>query len=127
MTNQEYANGLRAAADFYENQAEIATPHEHVVTNYSVHSKKDAAAVIRALGACDKNYTVSQLQISKEIAPGFSLRFVFSRDQVCERVVVATKVIPEHTLPASEETVVPARVEEIVEWRCGSILEGQAA
>lgn len=122
MTHLEYAAGLRAAAEFYENHAEIKMPHEMSVTNYSTHSKKDAADVLRAVGECQKDYSESQLTIKKEIAPGFFLRFVFSRERVCERVVVGTKIIPSHVLPARGETTVPERIEEMVEWRCGSIL-----
>ena len=59
--------------------------------------------------------------LSRSVGP-ILLELHGDREQVCERVVVGTKIEPEHSVPAAPEQVVPARTIELVEWRCGSLL-----
>jgi hypothetical protein len=115
MTNQEYANGLRAAADWYELHPEVKIPQSQV-ENCLVKDKDDAVLVVKALGNCDKNYSAALLTIMKEITPGFFLKFVFWRNAVCERVVTGKTTIAAHTKQIPEEVI------EEVEWRCAPIL-----
>lgn len=124
-----YVAGLRAAADFYEQHTDVKTPGDTSLNNYVVNTKEDARAIIKALGSCVKFYDDVYFRIVKEISPGFSLRFVLMRDNVCEKVQVGTKVVPEHVIPpepAREEKFVPRREEPIYEWRCASILAPSA-
>ena len=120
-----YVNGLRAAADFYEQHVDVKLPGDTGINNYIVNTKEDARVIIKALGSCKKKYDDVYFHISKEISPGFTLRFVLTRDNVCEKVQVGTKSVPEHVIPAEparEEKVVLAREEPIWEYRCPSIL-----
>ena len=120
-----YVTGLRAAADFYEQHPEIVVPSETAITNYRVDSKEEARLVIKAVGTCQKKYDEYNFTVVKEITPNFNLRFVFLRDTVCEKVIVGTKVVPEHVIPAEparEEKFVPRREEPVYEYRCPSIL-----
>jgi hypothetical protein len=116
-------------ADYYEAHEEIKLPHDYTsIDNFAMHSKEDAATVIRSLGKCVKQYNDHALYIMKEMAPGVSIRFVFNRQQVCERVVVGQKVTPAQVLPPRlTETIIPEKVEDIVEWRCGSILASEVS
>lgn len=122
MSNAEaerrhYTAGLRALADFYDAHPEIATPEpEHSV--YSMNEKEEAAAVVRALGKCEKRYADNMFYISREFGP-ITLKFVFYRSAVCVRKVVAVEEVPEEVIP---ERVVPAHKREIVEWECEPIL-----
>lgn len=124
-----YVAGLRAAANFYERHMDVKTPGDTSLVNYIVNTKEDARTIIKALGSCEKSYDDVYFRITKEISPGFSLRFVLMRDNVCEKVQVGTKVVEEHVIPAEparEEKLVPRREEPIYEWRCASILAPDA-
>jgi hypothetical protein len=66
-----------------------------------------------------KNGDEQFLRLTKRFGT-VKLRAVFSRTEVCERIVLGTEEIPEYVQP---EKVIPAHVKEIVEWRCPSLLE----
>lgn len=121
MTNLEYANGLRLAADFYEAHPEIPVPGDKL-DNFSTNGKDMARLVVKALGYCDKKYYDNGLLDITAKRGAITLRFVFLRDDVCEKVVVGTKTIPAHVIPATAEVEVPEQVIEETEWRCGSLL-----
>lgn len=127
MTNAEYAIGLRAAADFYEQNPSIPVPSSDL-SNFATNGKEMARIVVKALGHCDKLYSESGLLTVSAVRSGLTLRFVFHREDVCEKVVVGTKTIAAHVRPAREEEHVPECVIEETEWRCGSLLaESEAA
>ena len=50
---------------------------------------------------------------------GMQVQIVVARDSVCERVVTGTRTRTVEARPAVEEHTVE---EEIVEWRCSSVL-----
>ena len=68
MRNEEYAQGLRLLADFYEQHPEIQLPlldtvrtgdkdYEFTgVSIYNVDSMEQMRAIVRALGSCRKEY-----------------------------------------------------------------------
>lgn len=116
LTHAQFAAGLRAVADFYEQHEEIALPHEPYISNFSVNTKEEAVLVAKALGTFDKVYRDDSFQILKEVVPGFQMRFYFNRASVCERVVKGTTTIAAHV------EHVPERVIEDVEWRCHPLL-----
>lgn len=118
MTGKEYADGLRAIASWYEAHPEIPLPADANISNAFCQSKDDAAAVIRALGKCQKEYSEKLLTISRKFGQ-VTAQFLFWRDQVCVRKVVGTREIPEQKIEAH---TIPASVEEIVEWDCQPIL-----
>ncbi len=61
------------------------------------------------------------IRLTKRFGPYVKAWDAVNRVEVCERVVVGTRIVE-----ASPEYVIPARPqheEEIIEWKCGSILE----
>lgn len=118
---QEYANALRAIADFIEAHPDIAVP-TGALACYSMDEREDAARVLAALKPCNKKYSDNLFRIERAFGP-ITLEYVFYRDKVCTKRVVGTKVIPAQSIPALE---IPERVEEIVEWDCGEPLLPQA-
>jgi hypothetical protein len=47
-----------------------------------------------------------------------------SKKDICRRIQVGEKEIPEQIIPAKPEEIIPAHTEPIYEWRCPeSILE----
>jgi acyl carrier protein phosphodiesterase len=118
---QEYANALRAIADFVEANPELHVPNT-TLSCYSMDEREDAARVLAALRPCNKRYTSDLFKIEREFGP-ITLEYVFFRHKVCTKRVVGTKVIPAKSIPAQE---IPERIEEIVEWDCSEPLLPQA-
>lgn len=86
---------------------------------YQWDSKEQAQTMARAMGTFEKQFDGDYLRLIKKFGSGVKVRAIFSRSQVCERVVTGTREIPEQ--------VIPARTEEISEWKCSSILSAQEA
>jgi hypothetical protein len=124
LTNAELAAQLRALADIYEAHPEIAQLYEFTQSNSFVfcHDKETFAATVKAFGAGKKKNGVAQAV--NFVPDAFPKLLITSwKDKVCERVVVGTREIPERVVPATEGYVVPARTEEIVEYRCTPFLK----
>jgi hypothetical protein len=120
-SHQEYADGLRQIAAFIELHPELPLPSGQI-DNYATDTKEEAAAVIRALGKCTKEYGDAYMTISRGFG-GIALRFVFARSRVCTRKVVGVETIPAVFVEAH---TVPASTKEIVEWECEPILAAEA-
>jgi hypothetical protein len=85
------------------------------------HDKETLAATVKAFGSGFKKSNEDTISFVPHATP--SVRITSWHDKVCERVVVGTRELPEVRIP---ETIIPARTEEIVEWRCKPFL-GEAA
>lgn len=115
MTSKEYADGLRAIADWYEQHPEVAPPRWPEVQDSSCADDKETAVrIAEALKPCIKAYDSSLFKLERLFGP-VKLRFLFWRSAVCERRVVGTKEVPEITTPAY--------IQEITEWDCHPLLE----
>ena len=121
MTNEEYVAGLRAVADWYERNPNVPLPESEITIAGVTESREAAADVLRTCAPCRKDIAGDLFTIRKEIGP-MTLKFLFWRNSVCERVVVATEEVPERVIPAEPERVEPAYTKEIVEWRCEPVL-----
>ena len=131
MTMQEFIQGLRNAADFFEAHPEIGMPGEPCFSYYgdvnekSVDSREGLAEFARIVGGrIDKDASDHYLTLTAK-KRGFTLRAVAIRSQVCQQVAVGTKIEPAHTIPAQAEMTVPEREVPVYEWRCPSILAGE--
>jgi hypothetical protein len=123
-TRKELIDGLRAVAYFYESHPEVYDDGTRVsIGNYVFENEKQIFAdTAKALGRCEKDYSSDYFKISKDFSERVSLYFIAARETVCERVVVETRVVPEHVIPAQAEQIVPEKTEEVVEWRCAPLL-----
>lgn len=113
----DYTNSLRQLADFLDKHPDLALPSEDIRV-YAMDTKEEAAACLKALKPCKKEYRDNIFEISKEFG-GISLRYVFLRSSVCRRKVVGTKEIEEQHIPGR---TIPAHTEEIVEWECEPVM-----
>lgn len=126
MTNQDLANRLRALAQVYEENPGAAQLYDFLdVGRLSVfcHDKEVTAATIRAFGPGDKKDDPAWIEYIPVLFPEVKIH-VYKAD-VCERVKVGEREVEAVTIPAkpaTEEVVIPARVEEVWEWRCGALL-----
>lgn len=121
MTTQEFANDLRALADWYEKHPDAPVPVFPVLNIFTDQDAVNAKAQFRALGGFEKRYLGEWFAASKTFG-SIRLELNAKREQICRKVVVGTREIPEHVIPAQAETIIPAHVEEITEWQCEPIL-----
>ena len=118
MTN-ELANGLRDLADWLDASAEVVP--EHVVDhtfNVCCLRREQIEAVARSGGRWEKVDDGNYFTLRRTFGP-VTLDFFTARENVCRRVVVDTIEHP--------EKVVPAHVEEVVEWVWDEPILGGAA
>ena len=123
---ESFIADLRSAADFFEQHPELRTPSDARIDVWA-RTKAEMSVFLRASGHVEKHYLSDWVFLRKTMPNGLiRVEFNGNREQVCERIVTGTKVVPAHVLPAQPETEVPEKVEEIVEWRCHPLLEGGA-
>lgn len=124
VTHQQFADGLRQIADLIEAHEEIPLP-EPRLAYCGVDSKGQLAAVVRALGCVEKDWSIDSLvQIRRMFGP-IALEYIGSRYNICERVQVGTKLVeaePQRIVPATEAREVP-----IYEFHCGPLLSDPEA
>jgi hypothetical protein len=116
--------GIRALADFFEAHPEQLP--SGVTVNLYPGTKEKFQSFLKAAGSVTKEYREAHdlMWARKDFGGGVGIDCNIARSKVCERVLVETRIIPEHVIPASAETVVPAHEEPVYEWRCGSVLAG---
>lgn len=85
-----------------------------------------ARAAMRSTGKARKHQHGQWAGLDVDFSPAVSIAVRIERDEVCQRVVVATreetKEVPDPTLLAAVPTVTVTEVVEDVEWRCMPIL-----
>lgn len=122
---KEYVIGLRELADFIESLNITEAEHGEVpaMTGFwfghklqgFVYSKEDIAVWARAMGSFNKNFDGNYFELVKKFSENVSMEVNIGRDNICERVVIGTKIVPETYIPSK---FVAEHEEEIVEWRC---------
>lgn len=121
---EDFIQALRDLADFFEQHPDVPAPRwQQSISLFASYAnpKADMAAVARAMGSAAKNYSDELVTLRKPFGEWLELTMHANRDEVCERVVVGTKIIPaepKRIIPAQ-----PARTEDIVEWHCTPLLE----
>ena len=127
----EFVQSLRDAADFFESHLALGVPYEAMgelifhyydaVGGVSVDSIAGLNLFATIIGGrIDKNADENYYRLTADRG-SFKLQATAIRNNVCERVVVGTKVEPAHVIPAQPETQVPERVVEIYEYHCPTL------
>ena len=84
---QTTAEGLRALADWYEAHPEIDTPNVFIhIWDRSSEAAKKLAAVVKAMGTCEKSIDDYSLTVKRDFGP-IMLAAIISRDAVCRKIV----------------------------------------
>lgn len=123
-----FVNSLRALADFYETAVDLPIPSDHVIAIYSFgeeESKHLVARIAKILRTYKKDYSTTFFDLYKFFGV-IKLRFVFYRNNVCERRVVGTKTVIKRELPAGVQYVDRQVQEDIIEWDCPILGDVQA-
>lgn len=120
--NQKLIDGIRNLANFLEANPQLPRNYGEVRL---LTFPDDLAEAAKGMGFLEKKTAGAYFSLVKRFGQDVSFEFLKSREQVCERVVTGTKVIP-----AKEAYLVPAEPEktvEVFEWKCpDSILEAAA-
>jgi hypothetical protein len=130
---QQFANDLRAYADFIESEGPKLGGVIHdsadfsiylTVTNYErdpetgewesvvkeEQTKKNLKQFLASVGSCEKVWESNNLKVTKTFGKTVRLVGYMNRSTVCKKVVTGTKVVPAVHIPES--------VQEITEWVC---------
>jgi len=121
-----FVESLRELADFYEAHPECPLPSFPSLNIFADRSDEAVARQqFRAFGAFEKEFLEDWFVARKRFGV-ITLELNAKREQVCRKVVVGTRQVPERVVPAQPETVIPAHTEEITEWQCEPILDAKA-
>jgi hypothetical protein len=120
MTNLELAGALRHLADIYEKNSDLPQLYEVRNANMCIFcsSPEEWYQAIQVFGAGSKDDSAEWLVYTPNRLPFVKIHGY--KRNICERVVVGTKTVPAFCVP---EQLFPARVEEIVEYRCRPFTE----
>lgn len=127
MNRLEYVAALRELADYivtHELPDTIEGYWSHQVNDtfspftlyISARNKRDFGTLCASLGSFEKVVTDYSTGAEVKLPGGMKVHVSISREQVCKRVVVGTKIVP-----AKEEEIIPAEPEheeDIVKWEC---------
>lgn len=128
MTREEFIQGLRDAADFFDARPNVPTPPygiditSWIFEDYRIEDTEERqvevrarmADVARAIGTADKTPSGNYFRLTKKIGPGVTISFYADRANVCTARVVGTRIEPGR--------IVAAREVPIIEWDCGDPL-----
>lgn len=124
---RELVEGLRAMADFIEENIELPVEFEPEVKlnvwlyndsryNQDIQHHRTAreklAVAAKILGKAEKRHLSAYFDLVKKFSKCVSIEYTIDREMVCKRVVTGKKIVPAETYER------PEREEEIVEWIC---------
>ena len=122
LERSQYIKGLRDTADFLAAHPTLPVPEETQLSIYQFEEAETlslARKVARQLGSFEKEESGGYLVLIKRFGP-VGLRFVLSRADICQRIVVGTRKVKRIiTTPNTKTETVE---EAIVEWKCPSLL-----
>lgn len=124
MTDRDnFILGLRQLADFLGTHPECPIPWS--TTLYKTVEGSEVRKVARALRSFKKEYQGNDFHMTKKFG-SIELSYYTNRENVCRKVTIGTREVPEmiiaakpeQFIPASEEQIIPAHTEEITRWVC---------
>ncbi len=118
------SDSLRALADILNSITAAGATVEPAGLDLSFYSlgigeeeKTNLAIIAKVLETFDKVYSNDFFRITKSL-PGLRITFVAYRHNICEKVQVGEKEIPEQIIEARAAEVIPAKMVPIYEWKC---------
>jgi hypothetical protein len=118
MSREEYIQGLRDIADFFEARPDLPTPSFGESIFIWERSLENARERGIQMAPCEKEHTDNYFHLVRKFGP-HTLKVTWGRDDVCERVQVGTKHVPEEVIPAHDEP--------IYEWDCTKPILGSSS
>jgi hypothetical protein len=121
----EAIRGLRALADLLETAAIPVPQIETTVWSLAGEDERaEVARIARTLpGRVEKDVNGTLFYLRYPLADGVTYQVITSRDEVCERRKIGTKIV-QREVPVKTETV--TEEQPVYEWDCAPVIE-QAA
>jgi hypothetical protein len=122
---REFILGLRAVADFYQQNPAAYYDQMHLRLSMYVggrQARPAMAAMARAFGHCQKTYEERHVTISRSFSEQVTLALFAPREKICRRVLIGEHIFPARIIPATKEVHIPARREPLVTWKCDPFL-----
>jgi hypothetical protein len=129
IRRQHFIAGLRAVAQFYEDNPGAWYDGLHLTLNMYIWGRRTReilARTVRAFGQCTKKYDDINITVSRNFSDQVTLSVFAPRAKVCRRVILGTRILPARTLPATGEVYLPQTTEEVVAWRCDPLLQEES-
>lgn len=108
MSRETKLADMREVLRFLEDNPEIPMPYFGMVTAF-VYGEGDVDALARAMAPCKKDVASGFFSLTREFG-SVELSVNFEREQVCERIVIGSKEVP--------EKIIEGYTEDVVEWKC---------
>jgi hypothetical protein len=122
---REFIEGLRAVAQFYEENPGAWYDGMHLTLNMYVWgraARKTLTETARAFGRCNKVYDDNNITVSRQFSEQVTVAVFAAKARVCRRVILGARILPARVVPATGEVHIPASRVEIVEWQCDPLL-----
>jgi hypothetical protein len=122
---REFIQGLRALADFYQQNPRAYYDGMHLTLNMYIGGREARPILVemaRLFGHCRKTYDDRTVTLSRPFGEQITLAVFAPRERVCRRLVTGVRVLPACTVPATNELHIPARREPLVSWLCDPLL-----
>jgi hypothetical protein len=122
---REFIDGLMAVGRFYEQNPGAYYDGLKMTLSMYVDGKGAGSALAstaKAFGKCEKSCDEKYTAISKRFGRMVSVELFALRSEVCQRVVLGTRVEPSVVIPATRAARIPESVVEIVGWICDPLL-----
>jgi hypothetical protein len=122
---RHFIEGLRAVANFYEENPNAWYDGMHLTLNMFVWgraARKALAETARAFGQCNKVYDDTNITLSRQFSEQVTVAVFAHRAKICRRVVLGVRVLPARVVPATEQICIPEARVDIVEWQCDPLL-----
>jgi hypothetical protein len=124
-----FIQGLRAVAEFYEQNPDAYYDGMHITLNMYVWggaARQTLRQMARVLAPCNKVYDDHNVTVSRQFSEQITVAVFAPRAKVCRRVVTGTRILPARIVPATSEIRIPPARMEIVEWQCDPLLPHDA-
>lgn len=108
MTPSEYVAGLREMADFFEAKPDLVPVWSPLIINVFAEDRDEFTSMSRQLGGHRTKGADDNFFEVKRTFGHHTVSVNISRELVCERKVVGTRIVPAQ----------PEATEEIFEWVC---------
>lgn len=124
-SRREFIDGLMAVGRFYEQNSEAYYDGMKMTLCMYVNgrgAKRALAATAKAFGRCEKSFGEKHVAVSMQFSGKIRVEIFAPRSDVCQRIVLGTRVEPAIILPATREICIPKTAVEVVGWKCDPLL-----
>lgn len=102
-------SGMQELVYFLQANSNVPLPYFGSLNSFP-NDDESVSEIARSMKPVDKDTSQSYFTLTKTFDGGVKLSVNWTRDAVCERIVIGTEEVPEYK--------VEAHTRDIVEWKC---------